>query len=318
MAAIHTENRVAVLVACHDDGATLAETIDSLRGEAATELIMVDDGSTDPATLKALVAIESAGVRVLHQQNAGPASAWMAGLRATSAPYVLPFSSDDILVPGATALLADALDANPETAFAWGDIKTFGLATAYRPTVPELCPWLVTFTNCMPAYSLFRRDALLEVGGWHIITASEDWDLWMRMAAEERGGIHVPRPIYLYRRGHGGRFRRRGRRYEPFYEELRERNAVLFSARRTNRSASPAPRILKVVLPIVDKLPAVPRLKKMQFSEALTLLFWSGGVCQTARILAQGVVFRTRALRRNGTSDGSSRPRKEISHRPQD
>lgn len=290
--------RVAILVASHDDGPTVAETIDSLRGEPGTELVVIDDGSTDPASIEALAALEQSGIAVLHQENQGPSAAWMAGLQATTAPYVMPFSSDDVLLRGATGLLADALDSDPEAAFAWGDMVTFGLASAYRPSTPVLCPWLVTYTNCIPAYSLFRRSVLLDIGGWEVITASEDWDLWMRLAAEGHRGIYVRRPVYRYRRGAGGRFRRRGRRYEPFYAELRERNAELFAARPANRRASPAPAALKVLLPLLDALPGIPRLKKMQLSEALTLLFWSGGLGRTARIVTQGIAFRARVLRR--------------------
>jgi len=293
-----TPARVAVLVACFNDGATIQETIDSLRAEAGIEIVVVDDGSNDPETLSALERLECEGVHVLRQENAGPSAAWMTGVAATSAPYVMPFSSDDILLPGGTAVLADALDANRDASFAWGDMKTFGLATAYRPMVPALCPWLVTYMHCIPAYSLFRRDALIESGGWQAIAASEDWDLWMRMAAQGRTGVHVPQPIYLYRRGAGGRFRRRGRRYEPFYDELRKRNAELFAARAKNRSVSPAPGVLKILQPLVDVLPLVPRLKKMQLSEALTLLFWSGGPRRTAQIVLEGVRFRLRLLTR--------------------
>lgn len=286
--------RVAVLVACFNDGATIQETIDSLRVEAGIELVVVDDGSTDSETLAALDQLEREGVRVLRQENAGPSAAWMTGVAATGAPYVMPFSSDDVLLPGGTAILADALDATPDASFAWGDMKTFGLATAYRPMVPAFCPWLVTYMHCIPAYSLFRRDALIESGGWQTIAASEDLDLWMRMAAQGRTGVHVPQPVYLYRRGAGGRFRRRGRRYEPYYEELRERNAELFAARAQNRRASPAPRALKILQPVVDALPLVPRLKKMQLSETLTLLFWSAGPRRTAQIVLEGVRFRIR------------------------
>src|SRR5580704_2159005 len=95
--------RVAILVACFNDGETLQETIDSLKGEERSELVVIDDGSTDRATIEALAALEQGGILVLRQENSGPAAAWMAGLGATTAPLVLPFSSDDLLVPGATA-----------------------------------------------------------------------------------------------------------------------------------------------------------------------------------------------------------------------
>lgn len=290
--------RVAVLVACHDDGATFAEAIDSLCTEMDIELVVVDDGSTDQATQQALARVEGEGVRVLRKENGGPSSAWMAGLHATTAQYVMPFSSDDVLLSGSTRLLADALDDHPEAGFAWGDIETFGMANAYRPSVPELCPWLVTYTNAMPPYSLFRRTTLLEIGGWADITASEDWDLWMRLAAHGIGGVYVSQPIYRYRRGTGGRFRRRGRRHERFYAELRERNASLFAARAANRRTSPAPAPLKALLPLLDRTPGLSRLKKMQLAEALTLAFWSAGPCQATRITAEGILFRARLLRK--------------------
>jgi glycosyltransferase involved in cell wall biosynthesis len=289
-----TPARVAILVACFNDGVTIQETIESLLVEPGAELVIVDDGSTDPDTLSALAQLERDGHRVLRQENAGPSAAWMAGLQATSAAYVMPFSSDDVLLPGGAALLADALDAHPDASFAYGDIETFGLATAYRPAAPVLCPWLVTYMHCLNGYVLFRRHELVASGGWQTISASEDWDLWMRLAAQGRSGVHVPRAIYLYRRGSGGRFRRRGKRYEPFYEELRERNADLFAARARNRRKSQAPGVLKVLLPIVDKLPMVPRMKKMQITEALVLLFWSGGLRRTTQIVLEGVRFRIR------------------------
>jgi glycosyltransferase involved in cell wall biosynthesis len=287
--------RVAVLVACHDDGATIRETVDSVQADDV-ELVVVDDGSRDPETLAALAELEQEGVAVRRQENhGGPSAAWMNGLRSTAAAYVMPFSSDDLLCPGATKLLADALDANPGAGFAWGDIQTFGLADAYRPSVPQLCPWLVTYANVMPAYSLFRRSLLLETGGWEEISASEDWDLWMRLARRGAEGVYVAQPVYRYRRTAGGRFRRRGRRYESFYEELRTRNAALLAARAANRRASPAPAVLKFVVPLVDMLPGVPRLKKMQLTEAVALLFWTAGLRRTIRVVWQGVAFRVRA-----------------------
>ena len=41
----------------------------------------------------------------------------------------MPFSADDLLVPGAMARLADALDADPAAAAAWGDLESFGAAS---------------------------------------------------------------------------------------------------------------------------------------------------------------------------------------------
>jgi glycosyltransferase involved in cell wall biosynthesis len=286
--------QVAILVACHNDGLTIGETIDSLRREALTELVVVDDGSTDSRTLDVLSELEEDGIRVLHQENAGPASAWMTGLSATSAPYVMPFSSDDILVAGASRMLADALDANPGAAAAWGDLQSFGAASAYVPSAPELCPWHVTYLSPAPGIAMFRRQLLLEAGGWQLRRGMEDWDLWMRIAARGFAGVHVPRLAFYYRRDAGGRFRGRVQTFEGFYEQLRSRNASLFARRLENRRASPAPRVLKLLLPLIDRLPFTSRLLKVQLCELVTLLFWGAGPRRTARIVLHGIRFRSR------------------------
>jgi glycosyltransferase involved in cell wall biosynthesis len=294
---VSTEPRVAILVACHDDGATIRETVDSLRAEPDTELVMVDDGSTDPATLKTLTALEDEGIRVLHQENQGPSAAWMHGLGATTASYVMPFSADDLLVPGATGRFADALDANPEAAAAWGDLKSFGAASALVPSAPILDPWYVTYVNSLPGIAMFRRNLLLEAGGWQLRTGIEDWDLWMRLAARGFPGVHVPGASFLYRRDAGGRFRGRVRKFDPFYEELRVRNQALFEARSENRRRSLAPSALKLLFPLVDRLPFASRLVKVQLCDALSLFFWRAGVRRTFPVLAQGLLFRARLLR---------------------
>jgi glycosyltransferase involved in cell wall biosynthesis len=294
-----TPARVAILVACHDDGSTIRETVDSLREEDATELVVVDDGSSDPTTLEVLGELEADGIRILHQENAGPASAWMRGLSATAAPYVMPFSSDDILVRGAAGVLADALDSNPRAAAAWGDLQSFGDASAYVPSVPTLCPWHVTYMSPAPGIAEFRREFLLEAGGWQLRRGIEDWDLWMRLAAAGFSVVHVPRPVFYYRRDAGGRFRGRVRNFEGFYEQLRSRNAALFARRPENRQASPAPRPVKLLLPLVDRLPFASRLLKVQLAELVTLLFWGAGLRRTARIVWHGILFRAR-LRARG------------------
>jgi glycosyltransferase involved in cell wall biosynthesis len=294
--------RVAVLVACHDDGNTIRETIQSLRAEPDVELVVVDDGSTDPATHETLKALAENGIRVLYQENAGPSAAWTHGLSATNARFVMPFSSDDLLARGAITRLADALDANPEAAVAWGDLESFGATSVVVPSMPRLCPWLITYVNSLPGIAMFRRSLLVDAGGWQLRTGIEDWDLWMRLAARGFTGVYVPGVSFLYRRDPGGRFRSRVKRFEPFYEELRERNQALFDARSANRRRSQAPTVLKALIPIVDQLPLVSRLTKVQLCDALSLLFWRAGGRKTVAILSQGVLFRLRLIAGRGSA----------------
>ena len=105
--------RYSVVIPCFNDGAFVPGAIASVREHDAVEIVVVDDGSTDPATLTVLDDLRGGGIRVIRQDNAGLAAARMRGVAETSAPFVLCLDSDDELAPGALGELADAIEANP-------------------------------------------------------------------------------------------------------------------------------------------------------------------------------------------------------------
>jgi glycosyltransferase involved in cell wall biosynthesis len=256
-----SHDRVTVVVACYDDGATLGETLRSLAGQEPHELIVVDDGSTDAATLQLMDDLRAAGIRVLRQENAGLSAARMTGVAAGSSPYVLPLDADDALTPGAIASLADALDANPEAALAWGDVEVFGDVSLRVAGAPALDPWHITYVNELPVASLVRRDSLTAAGGWQI-DGYEDWDLWMGFAERGFKGIHVPRTTLLHRR-HGHRMNagcldNHGEKMV----ELRSRHAELFALRHANWRHSALPWRTRALTPLVSALPLVPAYDK--------------------------------------------------------
>jgi glycosyltransferase involved in cell wall biosynthesis len=259
--------RVAVVIPCFNDGATLRDALDSVAGQESCELVVVDDGSTDPETLALFRRLEADGVRVLHQENQGLSAARTAGLHATSAPYVLPLDADDRLVPGALELLADVLDDHPGAAAAWGDLSVFGSTEAIQRLAPVLDPWLITYVNCLTADSLFRRSALLEVGGWTYNGGGyEDWDLWMALAERGHTGVYVPQPMHAYRL-HGSRMLRAAREnHDHLLAALRERHPTLFEHRRENWRVSRAGLRLRVLLPVVAALPGLSGYTRLRLS----------------------------------------------------
>src|SRR5436853_1473565 len=227
--------RVAVVVPCWNDGNTLVETVASLQGEEPHELVVVDDGSDDPATLKTLADLSGRGIRVVRRENGGLSAARMTGVEATSAPYVFPLDADDAVVPGALAALADALDAAPDAALAWGDVEVWGEVEAELAVARSLDPWLLTYLNDVPVASLLRRSALEAVGGWSMGSGYEDWDLWLAVAERGYTGVHVPRTTLRYRRRTGRMLDDCTPQHAALYANLRRRHPVLFAARRTNR-----------------------------------------------------------------------------------
>jgi glycosyltransferase involved in cell wall biosynthesis len=281
---------ITVVIPCHNDGATLEEAVASARGQdVPVEITVVDDGSTDPVTASVLARLEAGGIQVLRQPNGGPASARMAGVRASEAEYVFPLDADDRLLPGALRVLRTALERHPHAAAAWGDTRHFGSIEFVQRCVPSLDPWHVTYQNRLPLSALYRRAVVEAVGGWQLEGGYEDWDLWMTLAEHGYEGVGVPQLTGEYRVAQGRRLSRSSSRHAERRVRLRDRHPRLYEQRRVNRRSSPAPRTLKLTLPAIDMLPLPPTPKRLLAGAACYLAYGSGWPTVAARMQAHRV-----------------------------
>jgi glycosyltransferase involved in cell wall biosynthesis len=234
--------RISVLVPCYDDGATVAEAVESIVENEAVEIVLVDDGSRDPHTIAVLDDLAARPtVRLVRQPNRGVAAALRAGTAAATAPYVFILNSDDLAEPHALAALADALDADPGADFAFGWIHFFG-DVDFVARQPAWNPWILLHANRWAVSSLYRRDALDAVGGVPEGAAYEDWDLLLAFAEQDRRGVLVPRVVLHYRQ-HGIGRRNRGAQGDlrRQYALLRARHASLFARKAELRRRYPLP-----------------------------------------------------------------------------
>jgi glycosyltransferase involved in cell wall biosynthesis len=254
--AILNQVRVAVIVPCFNDGAVVGEAVASARAVPEdVELLVVDDGSTDPATAEVLDGLRADGVRVLRQENTGLPGARMAGLAATGAAYVFPLDADDLLEPATLPLMADALDSDPKAAVCFGDYVEFGDGEDLVRAVPgRLDPFRIAYANEYPVAALFRRTALERAGGWRAIQYGyEDWDLWMGFAEHGLRGVHAgPGRITYRRRLHGERMLTTAKRnHREIYGELKRRHPGLFAHIGEHRAASNMSSLRKALYPVV-------------------------------------------------------------------
>jgi glycosyltransferase involved in cell wall biosynthesis len=196
--------RVSIVIPVYNAGRCLHEALRSAAGQTFTdhEIVLVDDGSTDPVTL-ALVgeAEQRPGISVHRTANRGPSHARNLGIERARGAYILPLDADDWLAPTFLEKTVPRLDADP----ALGVVYTWvGLVGGHHGvwrtggfTVPELlarCTIHVT--------SLYRRELWADVGGYdpRFVESCEDWDLWLGAAARGWRGACVPEVLVYYRR----------------------------------------------------------------------------------------------------------------------
>jgi glycosyltransferase involved in cell wall biosynthesis len=252
--------RISILIPCFNDGATLPETLASLDAAEPLEVLVVDDASTDAATVAYLddLAASSGGPAVLRlEENVGLAQARMAGLAATTAPYVFPLDSDDLAVPEVLTVMADRLDADPAAAACVGDYEEFGDSDVRRTVPHSLDPFRIAYVNEYPVTSMFRRTALERAGGWiepsRVAQGYEDWNLWMALAERGEKVVHAgPEHTIYRRRTHGSRMLSGSKRnHVALYRAMRAAHPDLFARLPEHRHATTLSPLRRRVYPVL-------------------------------------------------------------------
>lgn len=245
-----TGARTSVIIPCFNDGVLATEAVASVREDEPVEVVVVDDGSTDPETVERLAVLEEGGVRVVRQANTGLGGARTTGLAETTSPYVYVLDADDLLEPGALSAMADALDAAPDAAFVWGDYVLFGAGEGSYRSPERWLPWTLTYVNPYPVCSMFRREVLERANGWQG-RVYEDWDLWLRLVGMGERGVSLGRVVYRRRLGDGRLLTGARARHQELYEELKRRNAAVFDRRDELRRAERPAAWKRMAYPVV-------------------------------------------------------------------
>jgi len=199
---------VSIVIPCYNQGLMLLETlasIEQVRSETIAEVIIVNDGSNEPATCQVFQNLDTNKYRVLHQPNQGLGRARNAGIELASGEFILPLDSDN-LIRGAyfdqgVALLLQ----NPHVGVVYGDAEYFGEKTG-RWRVPEFDWRPLVQRNYIDACALYRKCAWESVGGYDEkmpVMGFEDWDFWMRLGLRGWKFAHIDEIAFDYRARQG-------------------------------------------------------------------------------------------------------------------
>ena len=203
---------VTVIVAARDEESGISETMLSLARldyPAGVTVVLADNGSTDLTVPRAVAAAASCGLdlRVVHEPRPGKSHALNTGLGLVETAVVVTIDADTVLNREAMLRLVARLDASPaDTVAVAGSVLVRNSRANLLTRVQEWDYYLgIAAVKRMQglyqstlvaqgAFSLYRTDALREVGGWPD-AIGEDIVVTWRLLERGRGVVFEPTAV---------------------------------------------------------------------------------------------------------------------------
>ena len=144
--------------------------------------------ANDPAE----ILIESGEGNACEKRNAGAGRA--------KNPYVVFVDDDSIIYADALPSMLAALERDRGASFAYSDVKTVhypGIPSPVPQGTRSSGPWNLERLkrwNYVDTMSLMRREVF---PGFDVkLRRFQDWDLWLRMGANGRRGVYIPKVLF--------------------------------------------------------------------------------------------------------------------------
>jgi len=230
---------VSVVIPCYNYGRFLPDAIASARAQTVTsrEIIIVDDGSTEPDTIALVDELQKTpDLRVLRQANAGLPSARNAGIDIANGEFICCLDADDMLDATYLETAIAKLLTDRTAGFAFPYVRYFGDVEEIWET-HEFDIDEALIANFTAVSAVFRRDDWAEAGGYapEMRGGFEDWEFWIRLACLGRRGRVLRQPLFLHRR-HGRTMTSEAKeRSDELHARIRARNPTPFTNRAFRR-----------------------------------------------------------------------------------
>ena len=198
--------RISVLLPVYNAARFLPAAIESIAKQDTndTELVIVDDGSTDGSFKVAQETTDRWGIKSQVYNlpyNTGATEALKFGLGVCDCLYVARQDADDVSFPGRLRFQAEALDHTPRVVALGTRVWILDEAGCpmRRGARMRWMPKAQIVVGRNPMYHgavMFRREIAESVGGYlSCFEQSQDLSLWLRMAKVGRLKV-LPYPLY--------------------------------------------------------------------------------------------------------------------------
>jgi glycosyltransferase involved in cell wall biosynthesis len=178
---------VSVIIPCYNDGHYLDDAVNSARRQTFEdiEIIIVNDGSTDKATITKLESFNDPLITVLHKENGHLSSARNHGIRHAKGDIIVTLDADDKFEKTFIEKGVDILRQHENVGAVTCYLKSFGLKKyKWKPLGGDIINFLYRQESC--ASAMFRKSCWESVGGYdeRMKRGYEDWEFWIRITAK--------------------------------------------------------------------------------------------------------------------------------------
>ncbi len=192
---------VSIIMPCYNHGSYLVEALVSVERSAPRstpdcEILIVDDGSIEPETVRILDCLDRLGYRILRQPNQGLAAARNHAIRQARGAIILPLDADNRIRPGFIEAALAVFRNQPDVGVVYSARQDFG-AENRRVDLPDFDLLTLLGRNFIDACALFRREVWAQCGGYdETLDALADWEFWLH-AAKHGWQFHRLEPAYF-------------------------------------------------------------------------------------------------------------------------
>lgn len=212
-------HKITVIVCVYNETESLIQALRSLYKNniyAQTEIIIIDDHSTNPITIRILNLLQrfTRYRFFFSKENLGLSNSRNIGFDQATTAYVLPLDADDILPPSTLDKVFHAFENNPDIDFIVGNYVLKNVDTDETSLVD--CKTIAT-NNIIDIKKLAMDWKLLgtspcrkivweRVGGYSLkySYSVQDVDFWIRVLKTGNKGLYLEDTIYLWNRSLNG------------------------------------------------------------------------------------------------------------------
>lgn len=193
---------ISVVIPYYNRMDTIDDTLASLSAQTykAFEVILVDDGSTEEASIRKLQELSwnSLKHQLIHQKNQGVANARNTGIAKARGKYIICLDSDDLLEPTYIEKCLLVLESRPDVAVVTTHQYMFGVINELFRKSP-FDPARLYHDNMIITAAAFTKEAWSESGGYKSGIGYEDWEYWISLSEVGYWGKLIPEPLFKYR-----------------------------------------------------------------------------------------------------------------------